>query len=124
MLKRYLSPRALTTWAACLLIAGLTLAACGGAAESVSEGGTADETETGAQTTAAETATESEATEEVAAVDAEEAQQGDLPAAPSQASCQSIDIPDDPLTPVASDDDWSKGLATASVTVIEYGDFQ
>lgn len=153
MLKRYLPQPNLTVWAACLLVAGLTLAACGGATESVSEEtSTAGETEAVAPTTVAEAETEApeeqeaaeevaaptattaaeaeapedqEAAEEVAATDEAEAVQPEgLSTEASPVSCESVDVPDNELIAAASDDDWSKGPATASVTVVEYGDYQ
>ena len=38
--------------------------------------------------------------------------------------CEAIEIPDDGRIPAISDADWVKGPESASLTLIEYGDFQ
>jgi protein-disulfide isomerase len=112
-----------------ILLAGVLLAACGGAATpaaqeavtpvtgAVTSVGTSEATQEVAATTAT-TTTESEAT--IAVPTANVAVAG--PAQP--AVCQAVQIPsNDRIAPV-SDKDWTKGPANAPVTLIEYGDFQ
>lgn len=61
-------------------------------------------------------------TEEVAETEANEA----VSSAVSDvvAACSSINIPGNPLIGEVSESDWSKGAASAPITLIEYADFQ
>jgi hypothetical protein len=60
------------------------------------------------------------ATTEATAAPAENA----TAAKPAKAICQAVEIPNNDLLAPVSDQDWSKGPATAPVTLIEFGDFQ
>ena len=125
-----------------LLSAMLILSACGGDAAETSPPDQTSETtpvaevaaspeaaspteepETATQATSATETTESEAddVEDEAAADEEEVSVTD-PLTPVE--CESIEIPDDERIPAISDDDWVKGPESASLTLIEYGDFQ
>lgn len=124
MLKKYLPQPLRVIGSAGLLVAVLILAACGGAA-AVPE--VADDPASEADAAApgeAEVAQEAEATQAPEVVQATEE------AAPAQevssppASCEPVLIPENELVAALSEDDWSTGLATAAITVIEYGDFQ
>jgi hypothetical protein len=121
-----------------LLILALTLAACGSvvvseeAKESDPAAGADAATSTEAEapeeteTTQETEATQAEATEETqAAQETEEAEAEVAQAQPvSTASCEPVVIPDNERIAAPSENDWAKGPETASVTVIEYGDFQ
>jgi hypothetical protein len=110
-----------------ILLASLSLAACGGATPSpTSEGAAPAESEAAVSTE--EPATEVPAAEEATAV--VEAPSPTTEAAPptveasGPASCEAVNIPtNEAISPVA-DEEWSKGPVDAPVTVIEYGDFQ
>jgi hypothetical protein len=105
-----------------LLLAGL-LAACGGEAQSTQTPAEESPTEVAAATETAPTAEAAAPTEEPMADNgAIDEEQPAEPAGPI--SCSAIEIPDNALTAAASTDDWSKGPADASITLIEYGDFQ
>jgi hypothetical protein len=110
-----------------LLVAALTLAACGGAAESVPEEANSTEEVNALTPTVVEE--EAEATEEAEVAQAPTATE-ETQAAQAQpqnsppVSCEPVLIPDNELIAAPTEDDWARGLATASVTVIEYGDFQ
>ena len=133
MLKRLL-PQGV--WLTSLLAASLTLAACGGPTEPISQEPTAPaQTEEAVATSAnnqeaekpQEAAATTAATAEVAAATSEaEASPSENPAASTspQAVCQAVDIPNNDLIASVSAEDWSKGPAEASITLIEYGDFQ
>lgn len=107
-----------------LLIAVLILAACGGAA-AVPE--VADDPT--AQGDAAAPG-ETEAVQEAEPTQAPQVAQATEEAAPVQevasapASCEPVLVPENELVAAPTEDDWSKGPATAVITVIEYGDFQ
>lgn len=126
-----------------LLLVSFMVAACGGSAESEIEepASITDQTETEAPTAVdAPTAVIEEVSEAEEAVEAqeeaevaqatEEGQQAettqpqDPPEVSAAATCEALDIPANDLIPVPAEADWAKGLATASITVIEYGDFQ
>jgi hypothetical protein len=134
MFQVHLKGRLTALGVTALLSAGLTLAACGGATEPAGEAPVTGEAEAAAseQETVAETEAEAEAvseaedtpTAEPATEVTGEATGEGLSAEPVLASCQAIDIPDNPLIAEVSDTDWTKGPADAPVTLIEYGDFQ
>ena len=132
--------RATVVWLL-LLAAGLTLAACGAAAptepveasdpveavpateEATDEVAMATDESEASAVEAEATSEEIEATEEAAMAEPEPAQEPAIVASPP-ASCVPIDIPDNELIPAPTEDDWAIGPETASITVIEYGDFQ
>jgi len=129
MLKRLL-PQGV--WLTSLLAASLTLAACGGATEPVSQEPTAPAQTVEAVATSItdqeaekvqEAAATTEDTAEVAAATSEAEATPSENSAP-QAICQAADIPNNDLIAPVSAEDWSKGPANAPVTLIEYGDFQ
>jgi predicted lipid-binding transport protein (Tim44 family) len=109
-----------------LLLPSLILMACGAAAEPATEEASPTDTATAVAPTAAqETATaapQAQTTEE--AEPAETPQQEQAIASAGAVSCESFEIPTNNLIAPASAEDWAKGPADASVTVIEYGDFQ
>jgi hypothetical protein len=119
-----------------LLSATLILSACGGDAAETPSSEQSSETTPVAEVAASpevdspaeepETATEiteSEAddVEDEVTADKEEISATD-PATPVE--CESIEIPDDERVPAISADDWVKGPESASLTLVEYGDFQ
>ena len=125
-----------------LLLVSFIVAACGGSAESETEApSTTDQTETEASTAVgAPTAVVEEVAEAEEAVETQEevevaqateegqqtetTQPQDSPDISAAVTCEVLDIPTNDLIPVPAENDWAKGLATASITVIEYGDFQ
>ncbi len=120
MFNRFRLPVA---WLSSALWLSLFLAACSGAAQPAptQTAPAASTSEPAAQQPAATAeATTIAATTEAAAAPAENA----TAAKPAQAICQAVEIPNNDLLAPVSDQDWSKGLATASVTLIEFGDFQ
>lgn len=142
LMKSPLRPAAML-WVTGLFVAGLTLAACGGATQSETGQDAAGSTQTEAQSQAEteaqndaevqETAAD-EAKEEAAETsDSEEAASAEdenllapdqtLPEA-AEAACHTIDIPTNQLIAAVSASDWSIGPEDAAITVIEYGDFQ
>lgn len=141
MLKPCPSRFSLAAWGIIsLLVLSFILAACGGAAtpaaeESNPEAGTVEEAQVEAEATEEEevevvaqnTAT-TEKVEPTAATTPEEEAAAEPPApevaASGPATCAPLDIPVNTLISPVSDEDWVKGPATASVTVVELGDFQ
>jgi hypothetical protein len=125
MLINYLPQRAWAVGVVGLLVTALTLAACGGTAESVPEEASSTEEVNAVTPTVVEE--EAEATEEAEIAQAPTATEETQVAQPQNsppASCEPVLIPDNELIAAPTEDDWARGLATASVTVIEYGDFQ
>ena len=132
-----------TGWLIGLVLISLSLAACGGGSTAESSEAPAD---TPLEESAAETAPETEATpvetanEEAGAETeafagetetdevAESTEPGNLPqpdtVVSAAASCQSVDIPENPLIAAVTENDWARGPADAPITIIEYGDFQ
>ncbi len=148
MLKRYLWRPALVAWLTGLLLAGLTLAACGSAATPPAAVLTTPASPVGAVTDtpaafAGETQAAPTAAEKPTAIAETPAVTTSLPAKPQKPVCEAADPKTDPLTgafellskyiddtkpnpaiAAVTDKDWSKGPANAPVTIIEYGDFQ
>ena len=146
MLKLTLPRGALALWLIGLLLAGLTLAACGSAAEPAAEEApapaeteeavgalveadeaveaeeTAADEEAQPDQEAAEQVDQAEVQEETAGTGADENLLADTAAGPAE--CQTIDVPDNQLIAAVADGEWSKGPEAAPVTLIEYGDFQ
>jgi hypothetical protein len=145
MIKNIWPPRLLLWALTAILLAGLTLAACGGAAEPPSEQGTVPaqaeatgEVEAVAQDEPATVPAQEETQEAVAtAVEPTSAAEptpadsaavaSEAPAVagpPAPAECSPVDIPANELIAAVTETEWSKGPADAPVTLIEYGDFQ
>jgi hypothetical protein len=114
------------------LLPGLVLVACNAAVEPTTQKASPTDTATAAPAAAEEKVeTTQEAVKEAtqtptteAATPTEMPQQEQAVASASAALCEPFEIPDNTLLSPASDEDWAKGPANASVTVIEYGDFQ
>lgn len=122
MVKNYLLRRAVVM-GLLMLVIGLALAACGDAASEAEPA----EVETAEVASEAEEATDEAveaATEEVEATDEAGIDEEQAIVASPPATCETIDIPDNELIPGPTADDWAKGPEMASITVIEYGDFQ
>ncbi len=113
-----------------LLSLSMLLAACGGAAQPASPEPSSpaqgQETAVGAAESSPTAAVAEAATEEPTAIAAATNETAAAPAASSRAPavCQPVDIPSNTLIAPVSDQEWSKGSASAPVTLIEYGDFQ
>ena len=132
MFKNHFLQRVAVAWLLVLATA-MVLAACGGAAtpaESVEPDAADDsqaeiaEEEADATEEVEEVAEATATTEEVEATEEVVVEQEQAIVASPPASCEPIDIPDNDLIPAPMADDWAKGPETASITVIEYGDFQ
>jgi hypothetical protein len=128
-----------------LLSATLTFSACGGnAAETppleevpetaaAADAATSPEVEAPAEApespTAIATEAEGSASEDQAAAEDEEEvasenEEASVTEPLAPAECEAIEIPNDERIPSVSNDDWAKGPESASLTLIEYGDFQ
>ena len=132
MFKNYFLRQVAVAWLF-VLAAVFVLAACGGATTPTepAESDAADdpqaeiaEEEAGATEEVEEVAEVTSTTEEVEATEEVVVEQEQAIVASPPASCEPIDIPDNDLIPAPMADDWAKGPETASITVIEYGDFQ
>jgi hypothetical protein len=137
MQKLLLRHRMLTMGLSSLLLAALTLAACGGGAstpaseEATPASQTEEATEETLEEEPEEVAQAEQAEAEAEPVEAESvptdvAQEESLsvPNNSPEATCQGVTIPENQLIAAASEDDWARGPADAGITVIEYGDFQ
>lgn len=140
MFDQYVRRPALVVSMTGLLVAGLTLAACAGSTAPPTTEAPAATSQSEATATLAMTAepTAAPTTETSAAIDTPAA----APTTAAKPTCQPVDKNDQlgqvfdylngyientkPVDAVAtiSDTDWTRGPATASITVIEYGDFQ
>lgn len=135
---KFLSRRMAAVGLTAMLLIGLTLTACGSAAESPDpqKPVESDQAAAEAQSEAVEGAEppeEATPTEEVAPTEEAQATDNENLLAPEQplpstveatAACNAVEIPENMLIAAVSDSDWSIGPENAPVTVIEYGDFQ